>query len=395
MKIGIVTTWLERGAGYVSKIYKELLEIEGHEVFIFARGENEVAGNTKGWSGKNVTRFSRYRNTTISKRIFFKWIKDNDIDAILFNEQRDYRIVIETKKCFPNIKIGAYVDYFTEETREWFNLYDFVICNTKRHMEALSQHPQKYYIKWGTDTELYKPKDSENDKITFFHSVGMSDRKGTDILIEAFIEGKCYQDANLVIHTQIPIEKICKYNKEQLEQYNIDIIEKTVTAPGLYYMGDIYVYPTRLDGLGLTMYEALSCGLPVITSDFPPMNEAVNNDIGRLIRIKDYYCRNDAYYYPMVICDKDDLISVMKWYIENPTELIHQKAAARKYALDNYTIKNRSKEVARVFEDAICREVDRSLCKRIKKDMVRNFMPYKWFFSVTLFSRVIQKIKRN
>lgn len=115
----------------------------------------------------------------------------------------------------------------------------------------------------------------------------MSSRKGTDILIDAFIDGKLYEKSVLVIHTQIPVERVCKYDKLHLEKYGIQIIEKTVTAPGLYYLGDVYVYPTRLDGLGLTMYEALASGLPVITSDFPPMNEAVNCNIGRLVKIKD------------------------------------------------------------------------------------------------------------
>lgn len=393
MKIGIVTTWLERGAGYVSKIYKDLLEMEGHDVYIFARGENEVAGNSKGWTGERVTRYSGYRNTTISKRVFFKWIRANSLDAVLFNEQRDYRIVINTKKQFPSLKLGAYVDYYTEETREWFNLYDFVICNTRRHMEALDKHPQKYYVKWGTDTDLFKPSDNKKDIITFFHSVGMSERKGTDILLEAFVEGECYKRAKLIVHTQIPIEKVCKYNKSQLKEYGIDVIEKTVTAPGLYYLGDVYVYPTRLDGLGLTMYEALSCGIPVITSDFPPMNEAVNSNIGRVVKIRDYYCRNDAYYYPMVICDKNDLISAMNWYIEHPEELNEQKIAARRYALENYTIYNRSREVSDIFAKAEIREVDKELCRKIKKEMMQSFELYKWLFSIPFFSRLAGRLK--
>lgn len=38
MNIGIVTTWFERGAAYVSRVYLEMLQKEDHNVFVFARG---------------------------------------------------------------------------------------------------------------------------------------------------------------------------------------------------------------------------------------------------------------------------------------------------------------------------------------------------------------------
>ncbi len=190
----------------------------------------------------------------------------------------------------------------------------------------------------GTDINIYKPKNIKHNKLTFFHSVGMSLRKGTDILIDAFIDGKIYEHSELVIHTQIPIENNCCYTKEELKRYNIKIIEKTVTAPGLYHMRDIYVYPTRLDGPGLTMYEALASGMPLITSDFPPMNEFGSLDFIKYVKIQNHYCRKDAYYYPMVICEKDSLIEAMMWYVNHPESLENQKLLARVYAEKNYTI---------------------------------------------------------
>src|SRR5699024_6606517 len=143
---------------------------------------------------------------------------------------------------------------------------------------------QSYYVPWGTDTELYRPNyEKRADKqLTFFHSAGMSNRKGTNFVIDCFIEGEIYKEAKLIIHTQKNFERNFGYNIKELEKFNVEIIEKSVTAPGLYYLADVYVYPTMLDGLGLTMYEALSAGLPVITTNHPPMNEVINNDVGYL-----------------------------------------------------------------------------------------------------------------
>ena len=53
MKIGIVTTWFERGAAYVSRQFKQILEKE-HDVYIYARGGEEYAIGDPNWDGDFV-----------------------------------------------------------------------------------------------------------------------------------------------------------------------------------------------------------------------------------------------------------------------------------------------------------------------------------------------------
>lgn len=396
MRIGIVTKWFERGAAYVSKIYANALSAQGHEVFIYSRGgENTDIKETDKWKDGKVTVDDTYNGSRINNIIFYRWIKRYNLDVVFFNEQNDMRIVVDLKEKYPSIKIGAYVDYYTENTRIWFNMFDFVICNTKRHMQAMEGHPQKYYISWGTDINLYKPTDERHEGIVFFHSAGMSTRKGTDILVNAYIHSKFYKRSKLIIHTQLPIKQVSGYTKEELAEYNIEIIEKTVTAPGLYYLGDIYVYPTRLDGLGLTMYEAVASGMPVITTDFPPMNEAIKIEFGKLVKVKDFYCRADAYYYPMAICDENDLIECMRWYIDNPNEINRQKYNARKYAENNFDIFSKSKDIAEVFENSTVRNVDKTLCKKIRNYYrLRYFGLYHFINSYKKTSKILHKIHK-
>ena len=170
MRIGIITTWFERGAAYVSKCYKELLEKEGHTVYIFARGgESDASALSEKWNGKEVTRSRRFLDSKIDKRKFSAWIKKLRIEAVLFNEQRDFEILIWIKKKFSDIKVGAYVDYYTESMIPWFMFYDFLICNTKRHMQAMQMHPQKFYLRWGTDVRLFHPVDISHNVLTFLY----------------------------------------------------------------------------------------------------------------------------------------------------------------------------------------------------------------------------------
>ena len=53
----------------------------------------------------------------------------------------------------------------------------------------------------------------------------------------------------------------------------------------LFASADVCVAPSRWEGLGLHLYEAMALGLPVITNDNPPMNEViVDGDNGLLVR---------------------------------------------------------------------------------------------------------------
>jgi hypothetical protein len=182
MNIGIVTTWFERGAAYVSKQYMQLLEKENN-VFIYARGGEEYAKGDLKWDTKNVSwgkkDYTRFVPMHIHKKDFKRWIDNNKIDVILFNEQHWWEPMIWCKEW--GIKTGAYIDYYTEETIPFFEVYDFLICNTQRHYSAFNWHKQCSLVPWGTDIKLFKPNQKrgiDREKVVFFNSSGMNpDRK--------------------------------------------------------------------------------------------------------------------------------------------------------------------------------------------------------------------------
>ena len=47
-----------------------------------------------------------------------------------------------------------------------------------------------------------------------------------------------------------------------------------------YTAGDAFVFPTRGEGWGLPAFEALACGLPVITTGWGALNETLRNEKG-------------------------------------------------------------------------------------------------------------------
>lgn len=342
MNIGIVTTWFERGAAYVSKQFEHVLS-ENNEIYIYARGgENYAIGNPK-WDKENVTWGRRNifsSPTQINLSHFKSWIKANSIDIILFNEQHDWAPVIALTEM--NVISGAYIDYYKKETVPFFELYDFLICNTKRHFFVFDWHPQAFYVPWGTDTELFSPGPNSNidKRLNFFHSSGMNPlRKGTDFLLDAF-DSIDRKEAKLIIHSQVDIKAFFPAKTKLIEKFlnegSLELIEKTIGSPGLYYMGDVYVYPSRLEGIGLTIAEAISSGLPAIVPDQQPMNEFVQSSAaGRLVKIKYEETRGDNYYWPQSIVDMDDLVEQMQFYMRNKAQINTYKENARKYAAEN------------------------------------------------------------
>lgn len=372
MNIGFVSTWFERGAAYVTRAYIDVIK-EQHNIYVYARGGEKYAIADPQWDLPYVTWGLRLSGTRINFGHFKKWIIVNQLDILFFNEQHEIDIIAHIKREFPTIKLGAYIDYYKGDTVNEFWLYDFLICNTKRHYSVFKNHPQCFYIPWGTDIKLFEPKQKNDEQIVFFHSVGMSFRKGTDVLVDTFIKYKLYEKSKLIIHTQIPLQNLVGHDYRTLNSHNIEVIEETVPAPGLYFLGDVYVYPTTLEGLGLTIYEALSSGLPVITTNSPPMNEVVTQDIGKLIDVEKYTCREDGYYWPVATVNQDSLFRCMDFYIENRDELYRQRINARTYAVHNLEWSKRKTCVQTVFQETHLCEKDLELqAKIIKSDKKRK-----------------------
>lgn len=400
MNIGIVTTWFERGAAYVSRQFMEVLS-KSDEVFIYARGGEKYAkGDPKWdmsnvhWGKKNIGKLGVLGGTYIDKKDFKKWIKNHKIEAVLFNEQHWFQPILWCKEL--GVKSLAYVDYYNEKTIPLFDVYDALVCNTKRHAFAFRNHPHANYVKWGTDTKLYKPSNKTNEKLTFFHSAGMAPvRKGTDVVLKAFYAAKNRQKALLLLHTQVDLMSFFPNMRTLIEELvsegSLEIVTKTITSPGLYYRGDVYIYPSRLDGIGLTLMEAVSSGLAVVASDNAPMNEFVEPSFGQLIKIDYVYSRADGYYWPMCVPSENSLTDIVEQYINGNYNLAAMKKSARDYALKELDFEKNCKALHEIFEQTVITSVSEELKKSLHDYDYYTYKAYYKYLSPIYF--VFKKIK--
>lgn len=163
----------------------------------------------------------------------------------------------------------------------------------------------------GVNQELYSPIGDKfplkKAKDTFiFLSVGeWNPRKGFDILLRAYVkEFKNNEDVLLVIRSHRngsdydPTgQKIMKEIESIIEQGKIKdhppilLLPQTLPAqvmPSLYRACHCFVQPTRGEGWNMPVYEALACGIPVITTRWSAHLDYLTDENSYLINVKEF-----------------------------------------------------------------------------------------------------------
>lgn len=89
------------------------------------------------------------------------------------------------------------------------------------------------------------------------------------------------------------------------------------TPAKLYLNADACVQPSKWEGLGLQQLEAMACGLPVLTTNAPPMNEHALDAYGSLARNMLCPCVMterviSSYPWPVATCDVPTLYKMIR-----------------------------------------------------------------------------------
>ncbi len=141
-------------------------------------------------------------------------------------------------------------------------------------------------IRNGVDTNLFKPTDKsskDEDVVDFVYVGRLSYDKGVHLLLDAFKE----------YHHENPKSRLTVIGdgmlKSQLDSSNDDgainwlgVIEHDKIPLVLQKM-DAFVIPQNIGGLGLSVMEAMACGLPVITTAIGETKRLLRADEGILV----------------------------------------------------------------------------------------------------------------
>ncbi len=140
-------------------------------------------------------------------------------------------------------------------------------------------------IRNGVNTDLFKPsseaKDSET--IDFVYVGRLSIDKGVNTLVDAFRE----------YHHENPNSRLTLIGDGMMKFQFKDCIENGSVCwfgaiehhqiPRILQRSDVFVIPQNIGGLGLSVLEAMGCGLPVITTAIGETKRLLGRDEGILV----------------------------------------------------------------------------------------------------------------
>lgn len=176
-------------------------------------------------------------------------------------------------------------------TDEYFKYY--LGNNIKKtyhyHISSFHESDIQTNKELGLNKKIYKKELGLND-FTFI-SVGQPiPRKGFDILMKAYNKSGLNNKTKLLIIGGKPYDELIALKRE-LKLTSVEFIEaipKNQLAK-YYAASDAFVFTTRKDIWGLVVNEALSFGLPLISSDncVAAKHFNINEDVGMLVKNKD------------------------------------------------------------------------------------------------------------
>jgi glycosyltransferase involved in cell wall biosynthesis len=149
---------------------------------------------------------------------------------------------------------------------------------------AFGMDPEKTVIfPWGIDLKHFKPSTKIRKKtITLFCSRTWESIYGVDVLAKAFVRVAASDPSvNLILlgggSQGAKIRQILM-SGGVLDRVHFGGQISQSDLPRWYYMADIYISPSHVDGSSVSLMEALACGLPCLVSDIPGNKEWITED---------------------------------------------------------------------------------------------------------------------
>lgn len=292
MRVGLVSKWFASGQGVITRQIRSALEELGHQTFVLARpGRGPRALKRDGvaetadpvWIQPEVTEASVHE---IPAEEYGEWAARNQLDAILFDENYQFDEIARLRRQ-GLLTIGRFVwESFASAdvpgAREAFDVvYSLTRCERRRYAELGIDTP---LVRWGIHPALLEAGLSpatlaraDTGTVRFLLPGGFfGPRKPADEVLAAFASVR-NERLRLTVSGQLPRRERQLRAAARRDPRVELVLEDLQTADylGLMARADVLLVPSRWEGLGMPLYEGTAFGLPIITTDAPPMNEVV------------------------------------------------------------------------------------------------------------------------
>lgn len=242
--------------------------------------------------------------------------------------------------------------------------------NIKSFKKAGYHRKNLQYCPEGVYTQFWNPawtklQQYKSNEFTFFYNGDWSFRKGYDVLIPAFAKAFSPTDnvrLLLLAHYQggdketsrqhITSEFIALCDEHNIERFpHIEFIYDHVPdplMPSLYNCADVSVFPTRGEAWGLPIIQSMSCGKPVICTNWGGQMDYCNNKNSFLIDVEKFDTM-DQYVYLTVdfykrqkfaFPSEKHLIKLLQYCYQNQGEVRKKGEIARRHVQKYFTWEN-------------------------------------------------------
>jgi 1,2-diacylglycerol 3-alpha-glucosyltransferase len=308
MRIGICSYWFNRGQAVVARQMRSALEDLGHETHVLARPTRATnirpafIDRTGVWDQPRVTEASAYE---IPKAELLDWARRSRLEVCFFDQNYGFEAISALRRSGVRT-IGRFVwEQFSAgdvgPARDALDLiYSLTACEQQRYRDLGIRSPR---VPWGIHPELLaydrdrqpaggpaapgREAEEAAGIVRFFFPGGfMSKRKPFEAVLEAFSR---VPDERLRLVFKSQVDRRMKRVKRLIRRdRRVEIVSDDLPAERymrLFAAADVCLAPSRWEGLGLHLYEAIAFGMPIISNDNPPMNEVVRDGVnGILVR---------------------------------------------------------------------------------------------------------------
>ncbi|MCC6004046.1 MAG: glycosyltransferase family 4 protein [Thermofilum sp.] len=221
-----------------------------------------------------------------------------------------------------------------KESINVFDSYHVLNKSTYAWLRSIVSDKKIFYVPNGIDTKTFQlcknPSNSQHFNVLF--TGRLVEDKGADILVDIikFVNDKLQlKNVRFIITGSGPYEReIIALAQNYKNVVYLGFVDRQA-LPKVYMEANLYLLPTRTEGLPLRLLEAQSCGLPAVGSNIPGISDIIIDGVtGRLVKpgdvesfaeaIKNYYLlwsQDPAQYYEMNKAIRDHIVKHYDWNI--------------------------------------------------------------------------------
>lgn len=179
--------------------------------------------------------------------------------------ERGSKHILEQKRILesiPSLKGKKPVpDINVRRELKGYELADYIAVASQHVVDSFLAHnyPREKLFKnpYGVDLSMFSPQFSENKKYDFIMVGNWSYQKGCDLIIESIRKTR---------YTFLHVGRIADLDFPQEARFtHVDAVDQSKLIE-YYNQAKIFVLPSRQDGFGMVLSQALACNLPIIGS---------------------------------------------------------------------------------------------------------------------------------